>query len=94
MQISPARTQLTPPADGNAALRKAAEELESAFLAEMLKPMGAGAGRQSFGGGAGEAQFTSLLVAEEARAMVRAGGIGLAESIFRSLARASGEARE
>ena len=68
-----------------ASLRRAAEELEATFLAEMLKPMGADHESSSFGGGIGEAQFSSFLVEEQAKLMVKAGGIGLAESIFRSL---------
>ncbi len=68
-----------------AALRQAAEELEATFLAEMLKTAGLGEARGPFGGGAGEEQFSSMLVDEQARAMVRAGGIGLSEMIFESL---------
>lgn len=67
------------------ALRAAAEAYEAAFLAEMLKPMGAAATRESFGGGVGEAQFGSFLLQEEARAIVQHGGIGLSESIFEAL---------
>lgn len=73
-----------------AALRRAAEDLEAAFLAEMLKPMGAGATPGSFGGGAGETQFSSLLVQEEARAMAASGGIGLAETIFQAMLKREG----
>jgi flagellar protein FlgJ len=69
-----------------AALRRAAEELETAFLAEMLVAAGVGAPRDGpFGGGAGETQFASFLVREQARAMLAAGGIGLAETIFEAL---------
>lgn len=67
------------------ALREAAKELEASFLAEMLKSAGLGKTSDSFGGGAGEDQFSSFLVLEHARALVRAGGIGLSESIFESL---------
>lgn len=63
----------------------AAKDLEATFLAEMLKSAGFGAARDAFGGGAGEEHFTSFLVAEQARAMVDAGGIGLAESLFAAL---------
>lgn len=52
----------------------------------MLKATGLGNSREAFGGGAGEDQFSGLLASEQARAMVEAGGIGLAESIYRSLA--------
>ena len=87
MQIGPGTAQ--PLTADVSKLRQAAEELEAAFLAEMLKPMGAAAARQSFGGGAGETQFGSFLVTEEAREMARAGGIGLAETIFQSMLRLS-----
>ncbi len=73
------------PSRGDQALRLAAEDLEASFLAEMLKPMGAGAQRDSFGGGAGEEQFSTFLLREQARAMAHSGGIGLAESIFSAL---------
>lgn len=90
--IMPVATGDRTPAD--TALRKAAEEMEAAFLAEMLKPMQADIASSPFGGGPGEAQFSSFLVAEQARAMVGAGGIGLAEHIFRSLAANGGAADE
>ena len=67
------------------ALRSAAEEMEAAFLSEMLKSAGLGEMPSSFGGGAGEEHFASFLREEQARAMVQAGGIGLAEHIFQSL---------
>ena len=73
-------------ADGDAALRAKAEEFETAFLAEMLGHAGLGTVSDSFGGGIGEQQFASFLRQEQAAAMVQAGGIGLAESIFRALA--------
>ena len=67
------------------AMRNAAQELEATFLAEMLKSAGFGKARDTFGGGAGEEQFASFLRMEQARAMVRAGGIGLSESFFNAL---------
>lgn len=68
-----------------AELRKVAVELEAAFLTEMLKSAGFGKSRDSYGGGAGEDQFNSILVRAQAEQMARAGGIGLAESLYRSL---------
>lgn len=68
-------------------LMEVANRLEASFLAEMLKASGVGEARESFGGGAGEEQFSSFLVQEYAEATVRAGGLGLAESIYRSLIR-------
>lgn len=67
------------------ALREAAEKLEAGFLAEMLKSAGVGKTSEAFGGGAGEDQFASFLVQEQAMMMVKAGGIGLAETLFESL---------
>lgn len=68
-----------------AALRDAAQKLEATFLAEMLKSAGLGDGADAFGGGVGEDQFSSFLVQAQAEEMVKAGGIGLAQSIFESL---------
>ena len=73
-------------------LRRTAENLEAAFLSEMLKSAGFGRARESFGGGVGEEQFASFLRDEQARAMVHAGGIGLAESIFEAMKRSEGNA--
>ena len=73
-------------------LRVKAAELETAFLAEMLGHAGLGDTRESFGGGIGEDQFGSFLRNEQAAAMVRAGGIGLTEVLFRALARGDGGA--
>lgn len=75
----------------HAALRKAANDLEAAFLTEMLKSAGFGKARDSFGGGAGEDQFSSLLIRAQAEQMTRAGGIGLAESLFHSLLEAEND---
>lgn len=66
-------------------LRKAAGELEANFLAEMFKAAGLGETPDVFGGGAGEDQFASFLRLEQARAMVDAGGIGLAQSLFEAM---------
>ena len=68
-----------------ARLRDAAMQLETLFLAEMLKSAGLGAQPTTFGGGAGEEQFTSFLIDAQAREMAAAGGIGLAETLFRAL---------
>lgn len=66
-------------------LRAAAEQLEATFLSEMLKSAGLGEVSDSFGGGIGEEQFASYLRDEQAHEMVRAGGIGLAESLFKAM---------
>lgn len=67
-------------------LEVAAREFEAVFLAEMLKHGGLGEARETFGGGAGEAAFSSLLTREWATSLAENGGIGLADEILRSLA--------
>jgi len=66
-------------------LKAAAVELEATFLAEMLKAAGLGKARQAFGGGAGEDQFSSFLLQEQARQLARSGGIGLSETLFNAM---------
>tara|TARA_R100000322_G_scaffold4921_4_gene3762 strand:- start:2100 stop:2354 length:255 start_codon:yes stop_codon:yes gene_type:complete len=66
-------------------LRDAARELEATFLAEMLKSAGLGEMPDAFGGGPGEEQFASFLRLEQAREMVKAGGIGLSETLFEAI---------
>ena len=86
--LSPSSAK-SPPMSGESrrdpALRSAAGKLEAGFLAEMLKAAGAGKTRESFGGGVGEDQFSSFMVEEQAKMMVAAGGIGLAEQLFAAL---------
>lgn len=79
----PAHMQATQVADDP--LRAAAMELEASFLAEMLKSAGLGESRETFGGGAGEDQFSSFLVRAQADQIAKAGGIGLAESLYHAL---------
>lgn len=83
--VSPVGKPATPVSQNDKALRQAAEKIEASFLAEMLKSAGLGKTSAQFGGGAGEDQFSSFLVQEQAMQMVKAGGIGLAESLFHSL---------
>ena len=64
---------------------EAAVKLEGAFLSEMLKSAGFGKARDSFGGGAGEEQFASFMRDIHAQEMAGAGGIGLAEAIYRAM---------
>ena len=72
-------------ADATQELRALASSLEATVRAEMLKAAGFGAPRESFGGGAGEDQFASFLRQAQAEEMVKAGGIGLSESLFEAL---------
>ncbi|WP_264211901.1 rod-binding protein [Leisingera thetidis] len=83
--VSPKRPTSSDP------LREAAIELEASFLAQMLKSAGLGESREGFGGGAGEEQFSSFLIREQANQIARAGGVGLAESLYHALKETQGE---
>ncbi|WP_299026861.1 rod-binding protein [uncultured Sulfitobacter sp.] len=81
---SPPPVVSTPP-PRDAALMEAAQNLEAAFLAEMLQSAGLGKTSEAFGGGVGEDQFGSFLIQEQAKHIVKSGGIGLAQSLFDAL---------
>ncbi len=91
--LLPLSAQSAPPVQSSArrteVLWQKSQEMEAAFLAEMLSIAGLGASDDSteggFSGGIGEQQFSSFLRQEQARLMVQHGGIGLAEQIFQSL---------
>lgn len=68
-------------------LRRKAEELETLFLSEMLAHAGLDGSPTEFGGGIGEEQFGSFLREAQASAIAKAGGIGLAETLFRAMSR-------
>lgn len=77
-----------PPPTRHDQLMAKAQDLEAAFLAEMLSHSGLGEMQGAFGGGQGEAQFTSFLRQEQAKLVVQQGGLGLAEMIFNSMVKA------
>jgi Rod binding domain-containing protein len=89
MTLIPLASLPMPPPAGSSsrdrALFQAAQNLEAAFLAEMLQSAGLGQTSESFGGGAGEDQFSSFLIQEQAKNIVNGGGIGLAQSLFEAL---------
>ena len=74
-----------PIAPADRPLFQAAQKLEATFLAEMLKATRTQDPEADFTGGAGEDQFQSFLLQAQADKMVGAGGIGLAENLFKSL---------
>lgn len=85
MDIPPIIAQPSPRRDQ---LMSKAEELEATFLSEMLAHSGLGEMQGSFGGGEGEAQFSSFLRQEQARLIVQHGGLGLSQLIFNSMVKA------
>ena len=83
--IPPPQGVTVPTPQREKALMEAAQNLEAAFLSEMLQSAGLGKTSPEFGGGAGEDQFSSLLISEQAKHIVKGGGIGLAQSLFDAL---------
>jgi Rod binding domain-containing protein len=69
-------------------LRHASRDFEAHVLGALLQPMFEGLGQGGlFGGGSAEAQWRPMLVAEYGRAIARAGGVGLADSVLATLQR-------
>jgi flagellar protein FlgJ len=86
----------TPPATrrDEAALRRAAQAFEAQALGQLLKPIFAtvDSPRGPFGGGAAEEQWRPMLVDAYAGAVSRAGGLGIADAVYRELLHAQGAA--
>jgi Rod binding domain-containing protein len=75
-------------AGGTEELRRAAEEFEAIFLAQMMAPMFEGLDTDGLGGGGmGEEIFRPMLIERYAEALSQAGGVGVADSIVRELMR-------
>jgi Rod binding domain-containing protein len=73
-------------ADRNAKAREAAVEFEAVFLSSMLNQMFSGLkGEGPFGGGAGTEIWRSFLSDEYAKSFAKAGGIGIADQVYRTL---------
>ena len=69
-------------------MRRAAEEFEAIFLAQMMAPMFEGLDTDGLGGGGmGEEIFRPMLIERYAEALSQAGGVGIADSIVRELMR-------
>jgi Rod binding domain-containing protein len=86
-----ASTALAPPAPkpgGAEPLRRAARELESVFLSQMLEHMSAGLSAEApFGGGHAEKLWRSSLNEHYARSIAARGGIGISDAIYRDMLR-------
>jgi len=80
----------------DAALRRAAQAFEAQALGQLLKPIFATVDttRGPFGGGAAEGQWRPMLVEAYAGAMSRAGGVGIADAVYRELLRRQGANEE
>ncbi|MET4684686.1 rod-binding protein [Brevundimonas faecalis] len=64
-------------------MRATAEAFEASFLSQMFKPMFEGLSTDGpFGGGEGEATWRSFLIDAMAQQTVKAGGVGLADTVM------------
>ena len=64
-------------------MRKTAQEFEASFLSQMFKPMFEGLETDgAFGGGNAEETWRSFLLDAMAKQTVKAGGIGLADTVM------------
>ena len=69
-----------------AALREKAEDFEAVFLSQMLRPMFDTVPTDGItGGGQAESVYRGLMVEEMGKSISKAGGIGIADSIYREL---------
>jgi Rod binding domain-containing protein len=65
-----------------ARMRETAEQFEASFLSQMLKPMFEGLKTDGpFGGGDAEATWRSFMIDAMAKQTVKAGGVGLADTV-------------
>lgn len=66
--------------------KRAAEEFEALFISEMLAPVFESVDTGGlFGGGQGEKIYRSMMVQEYGKAIAKAGGIGIADSVQREI---------
>ena len=80
----PAETNV--PTDAKAKARKSAVDFESVFLNSMFNQMFAGIdGEGPFGGNGAAGVWRSFLSDEYAKSFAKAGGIGIADHVYRSL---------
>lgn len=90
LTVSPdllAPTPSAPSADA-ARMRQTAEDFEASFLAQMLKPMFEGLSTDGpFGGGEAEGTWRGFMIDAMAKQTVKAGGIGLAETVVAEMVR-------
>ena len=83
--LSGAKTAAKPQSP-QAKARAAAEDFEAVFLNSMFSEMFTGVdGKGPFGGGPGTAIWRSMLTDQYARSFAKAGGVGIANDVYRSL---------
>ena len=83
---NPAKLPNTDAAQTHKQARRIAEDFEAVFLSQMLQPMFAGIKPEAtFGGGNSEAMWRSMQVEEYGKAITKAGGIGIADSVYKEI---------
>lgn len=66
--------------------KKISEEFEAVFLGQMLKPMFENIeAAEPFGGSSSEKIWQTMQVDEYGKAIAKAGGIGIADAVFREI---------
>jgi flagellar protein FlgJ len=86
LDVMMASAPAKPFADNKAAAKAAAENFEAVFLNTMFQQMFTGIdGEGPFGGGSGNAVWRSLLTDQYARSFAKAGGVGIASEVYRTL---------
>ncbi|MEB3196716.1 MAG: rod-binding protein [Candidatus Sericytochromatia bacterium] len=76
----------TPQTPEQKKLYEAARDFESVMLGMVFKQMSQGQGDGLLGGGSAQKTWREMLNDERAKSMTAAGGIGLADAIYRQLA--------
>lgn len=75
-------------------VRKAAEEFEAFFIAQMMQPMFATVETdETFGGGVGEDAWRGMLVDQYGKEIAHKGGIGIADQVMKAMLQAQEEGR-
>ena len=82
LTLSPALLNASAPRVVPERMRQTAEDFEASFLTQMLKPMFDSLSTETpFGGGEAEGTWRGFLVEAMAKQTVKAGGIGLTDTI-------------
>jgi flagellar protein FlgJ len=82
------RAGATPTLKNGMSVDKAAADFEAMFLSQMLSHMWEGVDVDpNFGGGHGEEMFRSMMIEQQGKLMVRAGGVGIARHIKEAMLR-------
>lgn len=78
-------------AKNKAQAREAANEFEAMFVQQMVEQMWSGIETDGpFGGGNGEKIFRSMLNEEHSTNIVKGGGIGIADNVYREILKMQG----